>query len=122
MGKPISYRDLVVWQKAMQLIDEIDEIVKFFDSYQRWWLGIQMHRAALSTASNIAEGHDADYRQVYLRHLSVAKGSNSEIETQLLVVQRRAYAPNECTQSALKLNAEIGRMLRKLSARLRGDP
>ena len=120
MNTPIrSYRDLVVWQKALEVIDSIDGIVECFTSYQRWWLGIQMHRAALSVVSNIAEGHGADYRQVYVRRLSDAKGSNTELETQLIVTGRRAYAPSDVIASAFDLNAEVGRMLRGLSSKLR---
>src|SRR5438105_15023848 len=76
-----SYQDLLVWKKGMLLIDEIDRIVDQFDSYRRWWIGLQMHRAALSITSNIAEGHDSDYTRVYLRNLSDAKGSAREVES-----------------------------------------
>ena len=76
-----SYQGLLVWKKGMLLIDEIDRIVDEFDSYRRWWIGLQMHRAALSITSNIAEGHGSDYTRVYLRNLSDAKGSAREVES-----------------------------------------
>ena len=122
MGAPVrSYRDLVVWQKAMLLIDELDPIVASLSAYQRSWLGLQMHRAALSVACNIAEGHTSDYQRVYLRHLSIARGSLTEVETQLLVVQRRKYPRSVDPTRALSLTSEIGKMLRALSSRLRGN-
>jgi four helix bundle protein len=124
MSKTIikSYRDLVVWQKAMDLVDVIDEIVQGFTSYQRFWLGLQMHRAALSIACNIAEGHGSDYRRVYLRQLSDAKASCVEVETQILVVTRRRFAPEKQTSHGLELCDEIGRMLRTLSRNVRKAP
>jgi len=117
-----SYRDLVVWQRAMDLIDVVDDIVLGFTSYQRFWLGGQMNRAALSIACNIAEGHGSDYRRVYLRQLSDAKGSCTEVETQTLVTARRRYAPQEQTNRSLELCDEVGRMLRSLSRNVRNAP
>jgi four helix bundle protein len=114
-----SYQDLIVWQKAMVLIDEVDVVVESLSRYHRSWLGLQLHRAALSVASNIAEGHASDYRPVYLRQLSSARGSLAEAETQLLVIQRRRYPRALNPEAALVLTPEIGRMLRTLSSRLR---
>src|SRR5689334_16216499 len=119
MQKPKSYRDLIVWQRAVELIDEIDAIVERLTPLQRFWLGGQIYRAALSISSNIAEGHDHEYSAVYLRRLADAKGSTREVESQLLVIQRRKnMAPNE-TKTALAMIDEIGRMLRSLAWRVR---
>jgi four helix bundle protein len=119
MQKPQSYRDLIVWQRAVDLIDEIDAIIERLTPLQRFWLGGQIYRAALSISSNIAEGHDHDYSAVYLRRLADAKGSTREVESQLLVIQRRKnMAPNE-TKTALAMTDEIGRMLRSLTRRVR---
>jgi four helix bundle protein len=82
-------------------------------------IGMQLHRAALSIVSNIAEGHDADYLRVYLRSLSDANGSTREAEAQILVIRRRKYVPENETNTALELVDEIGRMLRALSMQLR---
>ena len=105
----------------MQLIEEIDRIVEHLTPYQRWWIGIQIHRAALSIASNIAEGHDHDYRTVYLRHLADAKGSTREVETQLLVISRQKNVVATETEVALGLVDEIGRMLRSLTWKVRAS-
>jgi len=96
-----SYRDLVVWQKSMDLIDLVDDVVLGFTGYQRFWLGGQMNRAALSIACNIAEGHGSDFRGVYLRQLSDAKASCTELETQTLVTARRGFAPARQTDDCL---------------------
>ena len=116
-----SYQDLLVWKKGMLLTDEIDRIVDQFDSYRRWWIGLQMHRAVLSITSNIAEGHDSDYTRVYLRNLSDAKGSAREVESDILVIRRRKYLPQSETDVALSLIDEIGRMLRSLSYEVRAS-
>src|SRR5690242_13375717 len=114
-----SYRDLVVWQKSMDLIDLVDDVVLGFTGYQRFWLGGQMNRAALSIACNIAEGHGSDFRGVYLRQLSDAKASCTELETQTLVTARRGFAPARQTDDCLRRCDEVGRMLRILSRNVR---
>ena len=86
---------------------------------EQYWLGPQLNRSALSVASNIAEGYGRDHLGDYLHHLSIAKGSVTEHETQLLAV--RALYPSRRTEAMilLALCDEIGRMLRSLSRRLR---
>jgi four helix bundle protein len=122
MHKPISnYRDLIVWQRAMELVDVIDDIVMGLASYQRWWIGLQMHRAALSIASCIAEGHQSDFTGVYLTRLSDAKGSTTEVETQVLVIVRRRLAGEDKTSRALDLCDQIGRMLTSLTRPVRSS-
>jgi len=124
MTKPIikSYRDLIVWQKSMDLIDVVDDIVVGFTPYQRFWVGGQMHRAAFSISCNIAEGHGSDYRGVYLRQLSDAKASCTELETQTLVTMRRRFAPEPQTNRSLELCDEVGRMLYSLGRKVRNAP
>jgi four helix bundle protein len=85
-----SYRDLIVWQKAMRLVAGVYELARKLPKSRDHGLGGQMRRAALSVASNIAEGHGREHLRDYLRHLSIAKGSLSELETQL---QLRAPLP-----------------------------
>jgi four helix bundle protein len=114
-----SYRDLRVWQKGLELIDEIDGIVAKLTSFHRWSIGMQLHRAAVSIVLNISEGHDHDYTRVYLRRLADAKGSVRETEAAVLVIRRRRYLPDATTEASLQLLDDIGRMLRSLSARVR---
>jgi four helix bundle protein len=78
-----------------------------------------MRRAAVSVASNIAEGHGRDHLRDYLRHLSIAKGSLSELETQLLVAHAAASVSAREIEPVLDLCDEIGRMLTVLSRRLK---
>jgi four helix bundle protein len=81
-------------------------------------LGSQMRRAALSVASNIAEGHGRDHLRDYLRHLSIAKGSLAELETQLLTARTVTGLPPAEIDQLLALCDEISRMLNVLSRKL----
>jgi four helix bundle protein len=121
--RPIrSYRDLIVWQKAMRLVTEVHDLTRNFPRSRDHGLGGQMRRAALSVPSNIAEGHGRDHLRDYLRHLSIAKGSLAELETQILSARAIAGVPAKDVERLLDLCAEIGKMLnvlyRKLKAKL----
>ena len=81
-------------------------------------IGSQIRRAAVSIASNIAEGHSRTSRQAYLNHLSIALGSQSEVETQIELASRLSMMPNEAAQEVLTLAGQVGRMLHALIASL----
>jgi four helix bundle protein len=120
MTKPIrSFEDLIVWRRSMDLVDEVERIVQLLTPFQRSWLGMQMLRAALSVASNIAEGHDAEYTALYLRRLSDARGSLREVRAQLMVARRRKNVGPGETDAALSETHEIGRMLYALAKAVR---
>ena len=128
MDRPVirSYRDLVVWQKAMELVAGVYELTRRFPKARDHGLGGQMRRAALSVASNIAEGHGRDHLRDYLRHLSIAKGSLAELETQLLIGRAVGSSSAREIEPLLAICDEIGRMLtilsRRLKQRLTTDP
>jgi four helix bundle protein len=82
-----SFKDLEVWQAAMDLASSVYEFTKAFPESERFGLTTQMRRAAVSVASNIAEGHRRT-RVAYLSHLQIALGSLAELETQLLLAVR----------------------------------
>jgi four helix bundle protein len=102
-------------------LDEIDGLVSKLNSFQRWSIGMQMYRAALSIVLNIAEGHDHDYSRIYLRRLADAKGSVREVEAGILVIRHRSYLPESSTEASLELLDGIGRMLRSLRSRVRAS-
>jgi four helix bundle protein len=83
-----SFRDLEVWQVAMQLVTEVYPLTMGFDHPHRFEIGGQMRDAVVSVPSNIAEGYTQRSRKVYLRHLNIAAGSVAELETQLEIVHR----------------------------------
>lgn len=116
-----SYRDLRVWQKAMELVDRLYEVTEAFPSCERFGLTSQLRRAGVSVPSNIAEGHARSHRKEYLQHLSVAIGSLAEIETQLMIAQRRRYIDEQRCERVLHACGELGRMTRALQQSLQQD-
>src|SRR6266487_4144641 len=116
--KVTSYRDLTVWQRAMDLVDLTYEITKAFPKDERFGLTAQLQRCAVSIPSNIAEGHGRHHLGEYLHHLSIANGSLMELETQLMIASRREYLPADQGRTLLESSAEVGRMLAGLSRAL----
>lgn len=114
-----SYRDLIVWQKAMDLVVGCYKFVSELPKNETYGLISQTQRAAVSIAANIAEGHGRDHLGDYLRHLSIANGSLMELETHLLLIGRLGYRPAGESEPLLALCSEIGKMLAGLSKSLR---
>jgi four helix bundle protein len=85
MGR--SYRDLVVWQKSMQLVTDIYRITKAFPKEEIYGLTSQIRRAAVSIPSNIAEGQGRRTSSEFHQFLGHARGSIMELETQILIAQ-----------------------------------
>ena len=113
-----SYRDLKVWQSAMQLTERVYRITDGFPARETYGLTSQVRRAAVSVPSNIAEGHARDSTKEYLRFLSVAQGSLAELETQIELSKRLGFATEMDTMDVLNNSAEIGRMLAGLQKSL----
>ena len=109
-----SYRDLVVWQKAMDLVVAIYRLTDSFPSHEQYGLRAQVRNAAVSVPSNIAEGYARSHRGDYRRHLSIARGSLAETETQLILAVRLDYLDRDATLAAWDLAQEVGKMLGSL--------
>ena len=116
-----SYRDLIAWQKAVELVVSIYRITKAFPKTEMYGLANQMQRAAVSVPSNIAEGHGLKQTQAYSRHLAIASGSLAELETQIEISKRLGYLPKEETNILEQAN-EVGRILSGLRRSLRRPP
>ena len=118
-----GHKELVVWQKAMDLVVAVYGITKTFPRSEIYGLASQMQRAAVSVPSNIAEGHGLKQTQAYARHLAIANGSLTELETQLEIARRLGYLSAE-NESVINQAGEVGRMLaglrRSLQSRLSG--
>lgn len=106
-----NYRDLKVWQKAMELVAESYQLTKFLPKDETYGLVSPIRRAAVSVPANIAEGHRRDHLGDYLHHLSVVNGSLMELETHLLISNRLGYLSEQQLDGVLKLTSELGRML-----------
>lgn len=113
-----SYRDLLVWQKAVELVVATYELTHIFPNDERFGLIAQMRRAAVSIPSNIAEGYGRNHRGDYLRHLSIANGSLKEVETQLIVAGRLDYVTKEQAATVWGLTQEVGKLLWRLKRSL----
>jgi len=109
-----SYRDLVVWQKAMALVSAVYEVTSRFPDCERFGLTLQIQRAAVSIPSNIAEGQGRLAGKEFRRFLGVARGSLKELETQLLISVNLSYASKGDVDACLGLADEVGRMLNGL--------
>jgi four helix bundle protein len=114
-----SYRDLIVWQKAMDLVEAIYRVTRGFPKEEQYGLTSQMRRAAVSIPSNIAEGQGQGSDKNFGRFLSIAQGSLTELETQLLIAERLNYVDTQSLQPTLSQCDEIGKMLTGLQKRLR---
>ena len=115
-----GFKDLLVWQKSMDLIEQIYRLTQGFPKQETYGLSSQVQRAAVSVAANIAEGNGRDSTREYIHHLAFSLGSLAEVETYLEIALRLGYAKANVV-SALEAKAdEIGRMLRGLQKSLRG--
>ncbi len=106
-----GYRSLKVWERSMQLAEEIYRLTDLMPDTERYGLCSQLQRAAVSIASNIAEGHSRSHTGDFLKHLSYARGSLSEVETQLTLAVRVKRLSRDDALQAWDLCQEVGKML-----------
>jgi len=109
-----SYRDLRVWQKAMDLAEACYRITRRFPKEELYGMTSQMRRASVSVAANVAEGHGRNNRGDYIQFLRIAQGSLKELETHLLLSQRLELCPANDVDPILDECDATGRMLRAL--------
>lgn len=119
MATPKSYRDLVVWQRAVDLVPKVYELLKGLPREERYDLGSQIRRAVVSIPANIAEGQARQHPKEFLQHLSIAKGSLAELHTLLIVANRLGYLSEDQLATMEKELAQIGKPLSGLITRLR---
>ena len=109
-----NYRDLAVWQKAMDLVELVYTATRGWPKEELYGLTNQVRRAAVSVPSNVAEGQGRASTKEFLHHLSMARGSLLEVETQLLVARRLGYSSPEALDHLLTCTAEVGRLINGL--------
>jgi four helix bundle protein len=114
-----TYRDLLVWQKAMDVVVESYRLAKLLPKSEAYGLASQMQRAAVSIPANIAEGQGRKHLGDYLYHLSVANGSLTELETHVLLASRLSFLSGRTIEPLLALTDEVGRMLTGLRTSLK---
>ncbi|MDW6024457.1 four helix bundle protein [Mesorhizobium sp. BAC0120] len=113
-----SYRDLVVWQQAMDLAVAIYQATRNWPKDELYGLTSQVRRAATSVPVNIAEGYARENRGSYQQFLRIAQGSLKELETHLLISQRVGIASSETVKPLMTHSESVGKLLRLLIRRL----
>jgi four helix bundle protein len=105
------YKDLIAWQKAMDLVSALYDATETFPKQETYGLTSQMRRAAISIPSNIAEGQARFSPREFRHFLRHSRGSLAELETQVLIAQRRRYLANSQAAELLRRTDEVSRIL-----------
>lgn len=109
-----SYRDLLVWQKGIDLVKQIYRLTKNFPNDERFGLTSQMRRAAVSVPSNIAEGQARRTTPDFIKFISIAEGSLAELHTQTRIAVELEYCSQNNIDELLTMIDELRRMLNSL--------
>ena len=109
-----TFKELIVWQKSMQLVIKIYDLTKKLPAQETYGLSMQMRRAAVSIPSNVAEGFRRFHNKEYRQFLRISLSSCAELETQILIAESVNYISTEDISESLRLLDHIGRMLTKL--------
>ena len=112
------YRQLIVWQKAMELVKLVYELTTRFPKEELFGLTGQMRRASVAVPSNIAEGQGRNSTKDFLRFIAIGYGSLLELETQTLISEMLNYLTSEETNLLLEKCAEVGRLTNGLRSSL----
>ena len=120
-----SHRNLIVWQKAMQMVTDIYRVSRSFPRAEIYGLSAQVRAAAVSVPSNVAEGKGRLSKREYIQFLSRARGSLLEVETQLEIAHNLEYLEAEAFVVLGSQIEEVGRMLNGLITKIQqqlGEP
>ncbi len=116
-----GFKELIVWQKAMDLAAEVYRLARRLPKEETFSLGDQIRRAAVSIPSNIAEGYGRKTKRDYANFLLMARGSIFETETQLLLCTRVGYLTEKDIGQALTLLSETGKIINAIVLKLRTE-
>lgn len=117
--KLVSYKDLIIWQKSMQLVVEVYKLTEKYPKSELYGLTSQTRRSAISIPSNIAEGRRRGSRKDYRQFLIIAYGSGAELETQIEIAKRLPFEKNLDYSKADSLLLEVMKMLNKMLSNLK---
>lgn len=116
-----SYKDLIVWQKSMNLVVELYNLSEQFPKSEIYGLTSQIRRAAVSIPSNIAEGSRRSTKKDFRYFLLNAYGSGSELETQIEIAKRLSFGKTTSFDQADSLLSEVMKMLNKMCFSLQNE-
>ncbi|MEX2013058.1 MAG: four helix bundle protein [Candidatus Levyibacteriota bacterium] len=114
-----SYKELIVWQKSVNLVEEIFILTNLFPKSEIYGIISQMRRAAVSIPSNIAEGYGRKSTKSYVQFYLIAYGSALELETQMIISKKLKLAPEKEFQKAESLLIEVSKMLNSMGNKIR---
>jgi four helix bundle protein len=117
-----TYRELIVWQKAIRAIVAVYKLAKLLPAEEKYGLKSQIQRASVSIAANIAEGYGRSHRGDYLRFLSISKGSLCEVETYLVLFKELEFFSDEEIRESWDILQEVGKMLTSMISSLSPTP
>lgn len=117
-NKIVSYKDLIVWKKAMQLVVEVYKLTESYPSVEVYGLVSQSRRCTVSIPSNIAEGSRRGTRKDFRSFLLNAYGSGAELETQIEIAKRLPFSKNLNFQKVDELLEEVMKILNKMTRKL----
>ena len=119
MSEVRSYKDLLIWQKGIELTERVYQLVKSFPNEELYALTSQIKRCTISIPSNIAEGYGRKSTKNYLQFLRISRGSLFELETQLIIANKLNYITDkEIADTIFNLIAEEGKMLNSFIKKL----
>lgn len=113
-----SYKDLIVWQRAIEMVVEIYEVTDLFPKEEQYGLTSQMRRSAVSVPSNIAEGRFRGTRKDFAQFMRIAYGSGAELETQIEIAKKIKKTKDFDYQKAESLLKEVMKMLNTILFKL----
>ncbi len=113
-----TFKDLLVWQKSVDLVENIYDFTKYFPKEELYGLTSQIRRAAISVPSNIAEGSSRKSTKEFIRFLNIANGSLMELETQAIIAQKLGMLTEENSLFIVNSAEEVSRMIHGLNTSL----
>ena len=114
-----SFKELIVWQRSVELSLAVYKLTNAFPESERFGLTNQMRRASVSIASNIAEGYGRSTKGQYLVFLGNARGSNFELQTQMVIAQGLGFGSEQGRCHVNDLSSEVSRMLVAMMSKLK---
>ncbi|MDC9723038.1 MAG: four helix bundle protein [Urechidicola sp.] len=114
-----TYRELIVWQKSMELVKATYKVSRLFPEYEKFGLSSQIQRCIVSVPSNIAEGYCRNSLNDYIRFLNIATGSLYEFQTQIEIASNLNYIEKDTFNKIFEDSREIERMMSSLIRKLK---
>ena len=111
-----AYRNLKVWSKSMDMVDEVYKASSLFPKDETYGLRSQIRRSAVSIPSNIAEGSQRNSKKEFQQFIAISYASLAELETQLEIAFRQSYITEKSKDDIFLMSAEVGKMLNGLAA------